>query len=114
MTGKLMLHTLLCAFIAFSLYLRLRETTWRRTTIVFIVAVVAMGLSPWIYRVLPPGIFPRMTIHFSQLVFLAMAAVWFAPQADGRPRYDAPWIAPEDDPLDVDLTSKPEQRMPLH
>lgn len=114
MTGKLMLHTLLCAFIAFSMYLRLRETTWRRTTIVFIVAVAAMGLSPWIYKVLPYGIFPRMTIHFTQLAFLAMAAVWFAPKADGRARYDAPWIDPDDDPLDVDINPQPERRMPLH
>lgn len=113
MTGKLMLHTILCAFVVFSLYLRLKDTTRRREVIALMVAAAVMGAAPHIYNALPRGVFPRMTIHWAQLLFLAVNAAWFAPWPSGKTRHDAPWTKDEDEIAAFPETTKP-SGMPLH
>lgn len=77
MSVKLFLHTTLCLSLAFVLAWHVRAGHRRVVLSAMLVAVLWLGAGPF----LPRPWFPRVTINWAQVAFLAASLVVFTPSA---------------------------------
>jgi len=81
MSAKLLLHTVLCLALAGVLVLHIRAGRRRPAIIALCAAAVCLALAPFLYKLWPGWVFPRMTVHWSQIVFVATTLAVFTPGA---------------------------------
>lgn len=100
MSAKLLLHTVLCMALAGVLVLHIRAGRRRPAVVALVVATLCVAAAPFLYKLWPGWLFPRMTLHWSQIGFVAATLAVFTPGA-GRavaaieePQFDDPRTGP--------------------
>lgn len=78
-SAKLLVHTSLCVSLAMILVLHIKAGRRRVVLSTMLVAVLLLAFAPFAYRLWPGGIWPRMTIHWAQILFVGSAVFAFSP-----------------------------------
>lgn len=84
MSAKLFLHTALCLSLAAVLAWHVWVGHRRVVLSLMLAAVLWLGAGPFAYAYWPRGPFPRVTINWAQVAFLAVSLVVFTPSAAAR------------------------------
>lgn len=80
MSGKLLLHTVLCLCLACVLVIHIKQGR-RPITLTFLAGTALwLALAPFLYRAWPGWIFPRITVSWAQLAFVGAALAAFTPR----------------------------------
>lgn len=84
MSVKLFLHTSLCLSLVFVLAWHVWAGHRRVVLSTMLASVLWVGAGPFLYAHWPRGPWPRVTINWAQVAFLATAVVVFTPSAAAR------------------------------